>query len=78
MKTDKNLDDKKGHRWVTAGMLVLGLLIYAIAREGWLGVRTAEFAPVSLTVILCIVVIRAILTELGVRRPRYSFWGRKW
>jgi hypothetical protein len=78
MENSKSLDDKKGHRWVTAGLLVLGLLIYGIAREGWLGVRMAEFATGYLIFILFAVATRAVLTELGVRRPRYSFWGRRW
>lgn len=78
MENGKSLDDKKGQRWVTAGLLALGLLIYGIARDGWLGVRMAEFATGYLIFILFVVVTRAVLTELRVRRPRYLFWRRKW
>ncbi|RYD75507.1 MAG: hypothetical protein EOP84_18190 [Verrucomicrobiaceae bacterium] len=78
MNNGKSLSDKKWRRFVTAGMLALGLLMYCAVRAGWLDGRMADFSAGYLIFILLIVIIRAVLTELGVRRPRYSFRGRIW
>lgn len=62
--------DKMHHRIVTLISLAVGLMIYFVSRWGLLGERLEAFAPYYLAIILLLLCIRAVLTELGIRRKR--------
>ncbi len=63
-----NVSDKRKHRIVTLISLAAGLTIYFAYQGGLLGERLEVFAPYYLAIILLILGIRAVLTELGIRR----------
>ena len=69
-------DDKRHHRIVTARSLAAGLLIYCAARFGFLGDSVARFSTAYLVIMLVVLGVRAILTEMGMRRRRFSFKRR--
>lgn len=66
----RNMSDKRWHWGVTVISLVLALAIYQATRGGWLGERMADFSTAYLATMLCILGVRAILTEMGIRRAR--------
>jgi len=59
---------KMKHRMVTLFCLALGVGMYFLARQGYLGAGLQSAATVYLVIILITFGLRAILTELGVRR----------
>lgn len=61
-------DHKGKHRMVTLICLAFGVGMYFLARQGYLGAGLQSAATVYLVIILAIFGLRAILTELGVRR----------
>jgi small-conductance mechanosensitive channel len=65
--------DKKHHRFVTVISLLLALAIFFAMRFGVLGDTLARFATTYIIVMLLILGVRAVLTELGVRRKREAF-----
>jgi hypothetical protein len=64
------VSDKRHHRIVTLISLLVGLSIYFAARFGLFGEGLESFAPYYLAAILLILGVRAVFTELGVRRNR--------
>ena len=71
------MNNRIWHRIVTAISVVVALLLFWGARSGRLGERAEEFATEYLIAAICILALRAFLTERGVRRPRYTFEQRK-
>ena len=71
-----NVSDKRHHRTVTLISLIVGLAIYFVSRFGLLGEPLEAFAPYYLTIMLAILGVRAVLTELGIRRKRVGFERR--
>ena len=63
-------DDKPGHRIVTGISLLLGLLLFALQYAGLLGETARRFSLLYLVFVLLILGLRAMLTELGIRRKR--------
>ena len=62
--------DKKHHRFVTFVSLLFGLALYLAMRFGVLGDTLERFSTTYFFIMLSILGVRAVLTELGVRRKR--------
>jgi tetrahydromethanopterin S-methyltransferase subunit E len=69
-------NDKRHHRMVTLVSLAFGLLVYVAARFGLFGDSAMQFSKGILAIILLILGVRAVLTEMGIRRRRFS-WEKK-
>ena len=65
---NKNASDKNSHRMVTVGFLVLLVAMTLAAKAGWLGQPVERVWLLLLILGLPVVIGRAILTELGIRR----------
>jgi len=63
-------NDKWRHRLVTLLSLALALALFAAAWAGWLGPTLQGFATTYLVLAVCILGVRAVLTEVGFRRVR--------
>ena len=63
-----NPKDKWRQRMVTLFSFAVAIVLFAIMRAGWLGAMLQGFATLYLVLMACIFAVRAVLTEVGIRR----------